>query len=472
MNINKVLSFALGPIASALFGMFSLVIMAWAFSPEDVGRMNLLQVVLSLSLLTAVLGLDQAYVREYHGCKDHPALLNACFSPGFAIMLVFTLGILPFGQPLTLWLFGVSDHLLYVLILLCIALNYVSRFLSLILRMQERGLAFSMSQLIPKVLQLALLGAVIWFGVQRNFLTLLSIALISMLTVTLIYAWNTYEQWRPALRARPSVIYFQLLLKFGAPLVLSGLSYWGLTATSSLMLRSESNLGQLGIYSVTTSFAGVAYIFQSVFSVVWAPTVYKWVNEGVDMARVDGVARLVLAAVCGIWVLVGCFSWLTDFVLPLHYINVKYLVVCAIIPPMLYTLSEITCVGIGITRSTMLTVWVTLTALICNVILNLWLVPTQGAGGAVISNAISYFVFFVGRTEASAKVWRKFPRSRLYIHVMVLLVPAIALVELGPTLPFHYSFIWLLMLSVLIFSFERELIDMLKYGKAMFNKER
>lgn len=465
MHINKIIGFAVGPIASAILGLVLVPTIAWSFSPEDVGRLNLLQVTLSFSLLLTLLGLDQAYLREYHGCENPSTLLKACFLPGFLVLLACVISTMAFGRDLARWLYGKDDLLLYTLTLFCIFVNYISRFLSLILRMQERGLAFSMSQVIPKVLQLVLLGAVVWLGVQRSFLTLLLITVASMVAVVLVYTWNTRLQWCPALKARPSAALIRTLLKFGTPLVFSGLAYWGLTATSALLLRSHSTLGELGVYAVTNSFAGVAVIFQSIFSVVWAPTVYKWVNEGVDMARVDGIASQALAMACGIFALVGCLSWLTDYLLPQHYAGVKYLVVCAIAPPLLYTLSEITAVGIGITRRTMLTVWVTLAALVTNVLLNLWLLPTQGAAGAVTANAVAYAVFFMARTEASAKVWRQFSRARLHIHVLLFIGLAIATVWLGPVLPFHYAFVWLLVLSLLALSFKTELVGMLAFTK-------
>ena len=220
------------------------------------------------------------------------------------------------------------------------------------------------------------------------------------------------------------------------------------------------------------SFAGVATIFQSIFSVVWAPIVYKWVAEGTDLTRVDGIARQALAVVCGIFVVCGLFSWLTDYVLPAEYINVKYLVLCAIVHPLLYTLSEITCVGIGVSRRTMLTVWVTLAALCTNVLLNLWLVPAHGAAGAVMANAVAFVVFFVFRTEASARVWRKFPRVRLYIFVSLAVIFSLATVALAPTLPFHYALVWLALLPVVAWCFRAELLDMVSSGRQAWRNRR
>lgn len=461
MNKRGILGFAVGPFASALFGIIALPAMAWIFSPEDLGRLNMLQITISFSLLLLVLGLDQAYVREFHESVDRPLLLKSCFLPGFLLLGVGVIATAPFAKNLSLWLFGEESLHFYALTVAAIVATYISRFLSLILRMQERGLAFSMSQVIPKALQLLLLGVVVWAGLVRNFLTLLLMTVASTLAVVLLYAWNTRMQWRPAVAAKVEGEQLRGLLRFGFPLAVSGVAYWGLMATSTLVLRTRSTLGELGIYAVTSGFANACAIFQSIFTIVWAPMVYKWVSQGVDMTRVDTVARQTLAMVCAIFVLVGCFSWLTDYLLPAHYISVKYLMLGAIVPPLFYTLSEVTCVGIGITRRTTLTVWVTVVTLCVNALLSVWLVPLYGAAGAMVANAIGYFVFFVARTEASAFVWRRFARLQLYVFTGLAVVLAIFTVVLGPKLPFPYSLIWLAFAPLVGWCFRSEFSELL-----------
>ena len=473
MEFKKILGFAIGPLGAAALGLVAVPLTAWLFSPEDVGRLNLFQITVSFGLLLFVLGLDAAFVREYHGCHDLPALLKACFLPGFLMLSVGSIAAATYASELSFGLFKISNPLIYPLVAIAIMLNYISRFLSLILRMQERGLAYSMSEIIPRALQLLLLFGIYWFELHRNFITLLWISVASTLAVVLLYAWNTRDQWQPALTARTSAELQKSLLRFGTPLVFSGLAYWGLTATSSLVLRRDSTLSELGLYSVTNSFAAAAAILQSIFTVVWAPTIYKWINEGVDMARLDKIAHQALGVVCLIFCLVGSFSWLTDYLLPEYYINVKYLLVCAVAPTLLYALSEITSVGIGVTRRTTLTIWITLAAVAINILISNWLVPDHGAAGAVIANAMAYIVFFIGRTEVSAKVWRQFPRVRLYIHVMVFIALAITTVLLGPVLPFHYSTVWLAALPLLALSFKAELDTVVVFvRKAQVMKNR
>ena len=461
MKLSKFLGFALGPIASAAFGLITVPVVAWAFSAEDVGRLNILQVTLSFCLLLVVLGLDQAYVREFHESTDRTRLLKACFTPGFMLLMACAVSVMAFSAEVSQLLYGVANPVFFWITLASVVAAFIARFLSLILRMQERGLAFSMSQVIPKALFLIILGAIFLFELSRSFLSLLLAFFASSIAVVVVYMWNTRAQWRPALTAQLDKAQVQSLLQFGTPLIFSGLAYWGLVATSSVALRSLSTFSELGVYSVTTSIAGVAAIFQSIFTVVWAPIVYKWVAAGVDVSRIDSVARQALAMVCAIFLACGVFSWLADYLLPSQYSAVKYLVLCAIVQPLLYTLSEITCVGIGISRRTMLTIWVTVAALCANVLLSLWLVPLYGAAGAVVANAVAYLVFFVARTEASAFVWRQFPRARLYVFTSMAVALAVGTVALGGKLPFHYALVWLALAPVVIWCFRAELAELI-----------
>ncbi|MBY4598597.1 oligosaccharide flippase family protein [Ottowia caeni] len=470
MTLNKIIGFALGPIAGAAFGLITVPVVAWAFSADDLGRLNILQVTQSFCLLFLVLGLDQAYVREYHESKDRASLLKACFAPGFVLLVISSILIIGFKTEVALWLFGMANPTLFWLTLASVMVSFSSRFLSLILRMQERGLAFSLSQIIPKALLLVLIGVIVWIDLPRNFSTLVWAFLASLISVAVVYIWNTRSLLRAALKSNIERERIYYLLRFGAPLIFSGLAYWGLSATSSVALRSLSTFSELGVYAVTVSIAGVAAIFQSIFTVVWAPIVYKWVAEGVDPGRIDKVGRHVLGAVCAIFLACGLFSWMAEYFLPPQYSAVKYLVLCAIAQPLLYTLSEVTCVGIGISRRTMLTVWVTLLALCANVLLCWWLVPLYGATGAVISNAVAYLVFFVARTEASAYVWRPFPRVRLYVFTTGAVALAVFTVALGPSAPIHYSIVWLALTPLIAWSFRAELKEMLTTGRVAWER--
>ena len=178
------------------------------------------------------------------------------------------------------------------------------------------------------------------------------------------------------------------------------------------------------------------------------------------MERVDRVAAQLLAVVALLFCLVGTFSFLVDIVLPDQYDTVKYMVAATIAAPLLYTLSEVTGIGINITRRTAWSVGATLTALVVCVLTNVVLVPSLGARGAVIATVVAYVAFMVTRTEASRRLWRPFPRVHIYVAMLSLCGLACATVLLGPQTGRWYCVIWAALIPVVLFVFRHEWPEM------------
>ncbi|MBG5678006.1 oligosaccharide flippase family protein, partial [Pseudomonas aeruginosa] len=88
MVSRKIAVFAIGSIGSAVLGLITLPIITWFYSAEDVGRIAMLQVASNFCVLLFCLGLDQAYVREYHEEKNRSALLKSCLFPGLFFLLL------------------------------------------------------------------------------------------------------------------------------------------------------------------------------------------------------------------------------------------------------------------------------------------------------------------------------------------------------------------------------------------------
>ncbi|WP_029935162.1 lipopolysaccharide biosynthesis protein [Thiomicrospira pelophila] len=446
MNPRKVLAFSVGPIGAAVLGLITLPIVAWLFSPEDIGRLTMLNVTISFALLLFSLGLDQAYVREFHEVQDKPGLLKAVFIPGFLILLVALVAVILSPWSISEVLFGMDSLLLSGLMVLAILLSFFSRFLSLILRMQERGLAFSMSQLLPKLLFLVIVLGYMWLGAAAIFENLMLANVLALSLVFMVYAWNTRKDWIPALTATIDKAKQNQMIRYAIPLIGSGVAFWGLTTMDKVFLRTISSFEELGIYSVAVSFAGAALVFQAIFSTIWAPVVYKWASEGVDPKKIKNVMDFVTLAVILIWSLAGMFSWVVPYILPPEYISVQYILLAAMAYPLLYTLSESTGVGIGIQRKTMFSLLAAMVALVFNAIANWFLIPIYGAAGAAMGSALAFFIFFTIRTEASSKLWVNFERWRMYGFILLLLVLSllINLIDVGLLQIIFYSTVLLI----------------------------
>lgn len=452
MTPRKIASFALGPIGGAALGFITLPLVTWFFSQEDVGRMSMLGVAISFSVLLYTLGLDQAYVREFHESKNTPALLKTTILPGLTLLLL-SLGVLfSFGNVISQWLFEIDSFLLSIMVALLILSNFITRFLSLILRMNEQGLAYSMSQLLPKLLLILIIGSYVVFSAEKNITNLVLAHLVSTALVFGIYAWNTRKEWLEGFKQSIDYSYLKRLLKFGLPLIFGGLAFWGLTATDRVLLKQLANFEQLGLYSVSISFATAATIFQSVFSTIWAPTVYKWAAANEKLENIYKVNRYVLLVVIILFCLAGLFSWVVTWILPKQYDEVRWIVISCLGYPLLYTLSETTVIGIGITRRSSFAMLASVIAFVVNLLGNWWLIPIYGAAGAAVSTCVAFWIFFILRTEFSIYLWKPMPRLTLYLYSTILVAGAVFSTLYGKIYTLESITFWvLILLSVALF---------------------
>lgn len=471
MTPKKILAFAFGPLAGAAIGIITLPLITWFFSQEDIGRISLLQVIVSFCTLLFSLGLDQAYVREFHENDNRPALFKSVFLPGFTILILILLFLLMTGDTISLWLFEIKSRLLSVLVVIIILSAFISRFLSLILRMNEKGLAYSMSQVLPKLLLILIIGGYVLFSADKNITNLVIANVSAAAFVCLIYIWNTRKDWLTGFKEKIDYRYLKELLKFGLPLILGGLAFWGLTATDKVLLKELSDFEQLGLYSVAVSFAAAASIFQSIFSTVWAPTVYKWAVDGEKLGKVYKVNRYVLLVVITLFCLAGLLSWVVTFILPSNYDSVQWILIPCLGFPLLYTLSETTVVGLGVTRRSGLSMFAAVLAFLTNLIGNWFLIPNFGATGAAISTCVSFWLFFFLRTEFAIHAWKPIARLTLYSYTVLLVIGAIVSSLYGNIYRYELMVFWLLILSSTFIFFRVEMLELKKWISTLVMKK-
>jgi len=450
VRFRTIAAFACGPMIGSLLGFMTLPLITWLYSPEDIGRISMLVVVANFSILFLSLGLDQSYVREYSESSDKKLLFKMAILPGLLLLVLLFIYFSVGSSSLSEMLFGMSALDLSMLAMIYIFSSYINRFLSLILRMEQRGLVYSVSQIIPKIVLLVLIGIFYWLDIDTFFYSLLLMYVLSIVLVSFILLHSTRMTW--LFPQKKMIDWSELIkmLRFGAPLILGGAAYWGLTAIDKIFIRYFSDYQELGIYSVAISFAAVATIIQSVFSTVWSPVVYKWVADNDDLSKVDDVREYLLFIVLLVFSLAGLFSWLVNFILPEQYIRVQYLLVVCLAAPLLYTLSETTVVGLGVTRNSKLSMLASILAFIFNLFGNYLLVPRYGAEGAAVSTALSFWVFLIFRTEFSNYVWKPIRQIKLYsLSFLAVLVSSLFMIY-GESFPQSFIIVWLLMLLMVL----------------------
>lgn len=456
MNIRKIAGFAIGPIGGALLGFITLPIISWYFSMEDIGRISYLNTIVGLSILLFSLGLDQAYVRFFHEFEKKIILFKISIIPGLILILIVLLLLLS-NNLISKKIFEEDSLILSVSVALIIFFSFLSRFFSLILRMNEKGLAYSMSQILPKLILIIFLIYFILCNIENSLTNLVLINLVSVGFVSLFYIWNTRKFW---ISENKEIINYDLLkemIKYGFPLIFGGIAFWLLIATDKILLKELANFKELGLYSMSVSFAAAATILQSIFSTIWAPIVYKWAKEDINMENIKIVQKFVLMAVIFIFCLAGMLSWLVNLILPKDYELVQWLLIPCLGYPLLYTLSETTVVGINLVKKTNYILIATVIAFLVNLFLGLWLIPELGATGAAISTCISFWIFFILRTEFSNYVWRRFPCKKMYIYSTWLVFGATISGMYGPSHDILILMFWIITFMIALLDFIKDL---------------
>lgn len=455
MKIRNLFWFAFGPISTAALSFILVPLSAWIFLKEDIGRIALLISISGFTTVLFCLGLDQAFVREYNEDKAKHNLFFNALLPGLLLSIIAFIGI-TFIAPtgLSKWVLGVESAGLSLFIGAYFIVLYLTRFLSLTLRMEEKGKHYSVSQILPKLAfaSVVILVAVVLF--KGTFIHLLWAHGLSLL-VTLIYLLycNRHLIVEVTQHCQIDVQKIRIMFRFGLPAALSGMLFWGLEGVDKVMLRNYSNYEELGLYSITLSVAAFAGVLTNIFTTVWVPIVYRWVAENVDLDRIDTVISHIIVGGGVLVSFTGIFSWLLNYILPGDYAHINVMLPLCMLWPIFYAISEASGIGIAVTRKTNYTLLVSIITLLVNLVLNVVLIPKLGARGAAISLAASFWVFLILRTEFSSMLWRRSKNKVLYFWASLLFILSVLYAMLGVQYPSVFYVIWTLVLLFLVYSF-------------------
>lgn len=446
MGINNILAYTLGPVGSALLSFIILPVMAWMYSPDDIGRYALLQLLVSASFLVCSFGLEQAFVREFYEHPNNAALLKTTFLIGFIVVSVLALYLIVGDAPVSTIFFDLTDHRVSSLLALCLVSNFISTFALLSLRMKGQAVAYSLVNISNRAVFLLFILALYYVQAPKTFASLISAFAVSSLGASLLALWLSWSAWRAAYKANFLWLETRKLLLFSLPLMLGGISYWGLSSLDRVMLKAMSSLNELGTFSIAASFAGVAAIARTIFTTIWTPLIFKWNKEGIVIARLSKIQDQILFVIVVVWALCGSCAWMINFVLPKSYDAVSSLVAACMAVPLIYTISETTIVGLYIVRKTFYAMLASTASLLVAAVLLYAFVPVYGASGAASATCIGFFVFLVLRTELSVLFWSPFPRFRIYGFIFL----CVSMSVLQTLLPSRWEtalfFAWALML--------------------------
>ncbi|MGH0677371.1 oligosaccharide flippase family protein [Bacillus luti] len=420
--IKLFLGFAVGPLGAAVINFLTLPIITWLINPEEFGKTSLFLLMQTLAIAVVFLGMDHAYVREYNDIKNKKELLlNSIIFPLSASIVIGIMLLLFSGQITSIFLKGQSQ---VVIMLFAIWLPFITleRFLLLSIRMEEKGLLYSIFSILVKIMIMifTLIFLLFW---SRSYIAVIFANVVGQVisnVVLIIYCKNRLEFNLHYLNKD----LLRQMFKFGIPFIVTALLMWMLNSTDRIVLEKVSSYDELGVYFAALKVIGVLAIFQNIFSTFWLPVAYKWKKEKVDNKEFDKISRYIAFIMSFVFISILLFKEIFIYILSAEYSKVVDIIPFLLFYPIMYTLGETTGLGISFSRKTHHNIWISLVLAAINLVLNIILVPEYGALGAAIALGITYILYFWIRTLVSRILWYKFDLTYYFILTIILIVVA------------------------------------------------
>lgn len=420
--LKKIGSFSVGPIVSAFLGFITVPLVTYFISTEEYGRCSMFTLAQSAAAMLIYLGLDQAFVREYHSFSDRiDRLMANVIRIPLCMVLLIDIVLLCMPGRISVILFDTPDeHLAVYLLALMLPCMVFENFGLLKIRMEERGLQYSCFVILLKALTLVF-TVLLFLSYEKSFRSAVyAIAAAEIITgLALFFATMRHV---PLLTEPVDRALVGRMLRFGLPLLPASMLGWALTSMDKVMLRAMCSYSELGLYSAAYKIVNVLGVVQSCFTLYWVPLAFRWYGEKKDNRYFSAANEIVACIMCAMCFGVLLCKDLVALILGANFARAVYIFPFIMLYPIMYTMSETTAVGISFARKTGYNILISSISAGTNIILNYLLIPDLGGVGAAIATGVSYIVFFWGRTLVSRKKWYRFPIQKYLLYTAVILL--------------------------------------------------
>ncbi|MGG1885878.1 oligosaccharide flippase family protein [Priestia megaterium] len=444
--IKTFFSFSIGPLGAAIINFLTVPITTWLISPEEFGKTSLFLLMQALATAVMFLGLDQAYVREYNEKTNKKELLFNCMFFPFFLSLLISFLLIFFSENITNSFLQNQSQLVIIMFAVWLPFITLERFLLLSIRMEERGLVYSVFNILVKFL-IMIFTIVLLICWSKSYLMVIAANVIGQIITDFLLI--LYCRSKIILNLKYlNLKLLKKMIKFGSPFVPTAIIMWFLNSTDRLALEKFSSYDELGIYFAALKIVGVLTIFQSIFATVWLPIAYKWQKENVSTQKFTQASRYIAFSMSFVFIFILLIKDIFVYVLSVEYKDVTFIIPFLLFYPIMYTLGETTGLGISFSRKTHYNIWISIILSIVNVALNFLLVPYKGAIGASIALGCTYIAYFWIRTLVSRKFWYEFNLTYYFILNVVLVIVAVGNLFIHNYVIYLFNGFFLILISI------------------------
>jgi len=421
--------FSVGTWISAGIAIVSTPIITWFIKPEEFGKSAMFILAYSLIINLLSFSIDQGFIRYFNEKKagDRPALLGSSLILPILGAFVGILGVEIFKYDLLILLFSSKEDIYIVRLLqFAIPIGILAKFTNASLRMQQKASYYSIVQVATGILSVVITLCYAYY-ISSSFYAILFGFVISQLGGLILSFIFDFKFWKLALQSINSIDknIINLLFIYSVPFIPIFLIDWLFQGLDRTFLRAYSNFSEIGLYATATKISYSLNIIQSGFTTFWVPFSYEKYQKDPENKSLYSIVFNTISLSFGILILIILvFQKLIVLVIAREYADVVNIFPVLLLIPMLYTLSEITVVGINFKKKTKMHLYIIIGSVVVNGLFAFALVEDFGALGAAISMAFGYLSFFILRTFIAKKYYDvNINLMKLSFTMAILLIP-------------------------------------------------
>lgn len=403
--LSHFITIGAGTIINMFLSLLTTPIITRLVDPSEYGQLSIFTMYTGIALMVLCIGLDQALVRYYYDREDldyKKGLLKLCFVLPLIVscFCAVVVLILVYGKIVSF------EFKPFVMVLLCVNVvaNLWSRIAVLLLRITYQSKKYALSNIIHKIVYIVVAIPLVLLIKGKDLEVLALATIISFLIQALYATVATREMWK--FKGVAWIDNSREIIRYGIPYILS----MGLTtlfqAVDKISLNYYCSYTEVGIYSSAMTLVNIFAVIQTTFNALWGPMqVEHYVKNPEDTSFIKKGNRYITIVMFFIGLSLILTKDIFSLLLGEKYHLASYILPFLIFNPIMYTISETTCSGIGISKKSYLNIYISIGACAVNIVGNGILVPILGCQGAAISTGISYIVFWALRTYFSNKYY-------------------------------------------------------------------
>jgi len=419
--------FGLGGLAGKAAALLALPIFARLLTPAEFGRLDVLNALLSASIVALILGTDVAATRLYFERGTALArrqLLSSWYALGVVVISPLAIVLIVLAEPISRALFGTSDLSIAVSIVGVVVLAGMLYTITLgVLRATGRPMAYAVLEGGALVANagLGILLLIVW----RADATAVMLALAISWSVAAAFGiWAV----RANIASVPSRVAAADLLRLGLPLAPAVAATLGSDFFNRAYLLGTAGPADAGYLSIAIRIASVAGLIVVATQLAWQPHAYRLGDAPASLARLGIEARQILAVLS---LCVGVLGLLAPEVVAVigagRYGDARPAVGLALIGVLGTGLFAVTSLRSAMAQATRDIGLAVLVGVAAAVALNLVLAPSLGAPGTAAAIATGQLIP-VGVVGRLGRRHRPLPVDWTRVAAIVTMTVAVVLV--------------------------------------------